>query len=461
MTLRVLAALAGSMLILSATCQAAVAAGNLRVGAAAVKIQADGSMEIGGGITARRSSAQEGQLRAVAVVLEVPGQGRAAIVACDVLMLSRDLLDPVVATIERDCKISPQCVLLNATHTHSAPSTVTVHGYRRDEVFCRRVQQAIVEAVRQACRKLVDGCQFRFRLEEESSIGQNSRLLLSDHTIYWIGPRGDAVRSTGPVDPQLPVLSFCNSQGSLVAVLFNHSCHTIGTRMPGARSPSFYGLAAQELEAELGGTVGFLEGASGSTHNLGMRDPVPIDEAISRIKRDVRQGIERGEQQPIARLSGIKRSFSFKVRHFDEAQEDAAVSRYCARRAPDREQTIVEVFRRQRDVLRPQQGQVRETWLQVLTVGDVALVGVPAEFFTGLGLEIKRRSPYQKTFVAELANDWIGYLPDREAHRLGGYQTWTGLHSYAEPGTGERIVDEIVAMLDQLHSQPVAPAVSP
>ncbi|HWC91110.1 MAG TPA: hypothetical protein VG433_15680, partial [Pirellulales bacterium] len=212
---------------------------------------------------------------------------------------------------------------------------------------------------------------------------------------------------------------------------------------------------------ELGGTIGFLEGASGSTHNLGMRDPVPIDEAISRIKRDVRQGIERGEPQPITRLSGIKRSFSFKVRHFDEAQEDAAVSRYCARRAPDREQTIVEVFRRQRDVLRPQQGQVRETWLQVLTVGDVALVGVPAEFFTGLGLEIKRRSPYQKTFVAELANDWIGYLPDREAHRLGGYQTWTGLHSYAEPGTGERIVDEIVAMLDQLHSQPVAPAVSP
>ncbi|MEM7383864.1 MAG: hypothetical protein AAF514_02870 [Verrucomicrobiota bacterium] len=24
--------------------------------------------------------------------------------------------------------------------------------------------------------------------------------------------------------------------------------------------------------------------------------------------------------------------------------------------------------------------------------------------------------------MAELANDWIGYLPDREAHKLGGYQ---------------------------------------
>ena len=40
-------------------------------------------------------------------------------------------------------------------------------------------------------------------------------------------------------------------------------------RKPG-RSPSFYGLAAQELEAEKGGTFLFLEGASGSTHNLSL-----------------------------------------------------------------------------------------------------------------------------------------------------------------------------------------------
>ena len=63
---------------------------------------------------------------------------------------------------------------------------------------------------------------------------------------------------------------------------------------------------------------------------------------------------------------------------------------------------------------------------------------------------IKRRSPFKHTIIAELANDWIGYLPDREAHRLGGYQTWTGLHSYAEPGTGERLADESVRLLDEL-----------
>ncbi len=92
-------------------------------------------------------------------------------------------------------------------------------------------------------------------LGEESSVGKNSRLLLSDGTIYWTGTYQDAVRPTGPFDPELPVLAFRRADGGLEAVLFNHSTHTIGTQKPGVRSPSFYGLAAQELEKERGGII--------------------------------------------------------------------------------------------------------------------------------------------------------------------------------------------------------------
>lgn len=103
-----------------------------------------------------------------------------------------------------------------------------------------------------------------------------------------------------------------------------------------------------------------------------------------------------------------------------------------------------------RKQLAPHQGESRTTWLQVMLIGEVAIVGVPAEFFTKLGVDLKRRSPFKHTYIAELSNDWIGYLPDREAHKLGGYQVWTGYHSYAEPGTGERMVDETVKMLEEL-----------
>ena len=107
----------------------------------------------------------------------------------------------------------------------------------------------------------------------------------------------------------------------------------------------------------------------------------------------------------------------------------------------------------------PRQGQPRKTWVQAIRIGDVAIVGVPGEFFTVLGEEIKRRSPFRYTYVFELANDYIGYIPDRAGFDRGGYQVWTGLHSYLERGTGEQIVSEAVELLGRLQSGPAeAPA---
>jgi hypothetical protein len=422
----------------------------LRVGAATAELVADENMVIGGGIGPGKAVAVEGQLRAVAVVLELPGQAKVAIVACDVLMMNRDLLDPAAEEIEKTCGIPFANILINATHTHHAPTTCTVHGYTRDEVFCRRVQEAIVSAVKVANSRLEGSeSEFLFHLGEEKRWGQNSRLKLADGTIYWVGPRDDAVGPSGPFDPQLPVLAFRGSDDKLRALLYNHSTHTIGTRTPGARSPSVYGLAAQELEATLGGVVCFLEGASGSTHNL---DGKAAD-GIEIMKGAVVDSLAKAKPRQVDKLGAIKRPFRFNVRAFDEATEDVKVSSYCKKRMPAYADATIEVFRKQREVLAPDRGQERRTWVQAIRIGDVAIVGVPAEFFTTLGLQIKERSPFAHTIVAELANDWIGYLPDREAHELGGYQTWTGLHSYAAPGTGERVVDEAASILNELHAR--------
>jgi hypothetical protein len=164
----------------------------------------------------------------------------------------------------------------------------------------------------------------------------------------------------------------------------------------------------------------------------------------------VSDALDKAQPRDVTRLAAIKRPFKFRVRRFDEAAEAAAVDRYCRKYAPEGAKAIADVFAAMRAELAPKQGEQRETWLQVMRIGDVAIAGVPAEYFTQLGLDIKNRSPFRHTIVAELANDWIGYLPNLEGHKLGGYQVWTGHHSYAEPGTGERIADEITAMLAEV-----------
>ncbi len=422
----------------------------LQVGTAAIEIEADDSMIIAGGIGPGKASGQEGALRATAVVLRDRHGTTLAIATLDILMITRSELDPVLEAVEKETGIPRSHILVNCTHTHHAPSTLTVHGYRGDPTFTARVRESLRQALIDAHARLeAEPCTFHFHLGREETVGQNSRQLLPDGSIYWIGPRDQFVRPTGPFDPELPVLAFRGPDQSLRALLFNHSTHTIGTLRPGVRSPSFYGLAAQELEERLGGVVLFLEGASGSTHNL----ELPCDVMKRRIMGAALDALEKSEARPVERVASLKRPFRFRVRDFDEEQEDAAVSRYCRTWTGANAEEVISVFRRMREALHPQRGEERDTWIQALLIGDVAIVGVPAEFFTKLGIDIKNRSPFRYTYVAELANDWIGYLPDLDAHRLGGYQVWTGFHSYAEPGTGERLADAAVELLKELAAQ--------
>ncbi len=436
---------------LSLACNPAFAAADLKAGAAFEPLIADDSMVIGGGIGPGKASGQEGELRASAIVIEDPRGAKVALIACDVLMVNRDVLDRAARRIEQATGIPFDHVLINATHTHHAPTTVTIHGYARDEAFTRQVEEKIVQAANKANNRLA-AVTFLFQLGEESSVGKNSRLLLGDGTIYWVGSRDDAVRPTGPFDPELPVLGFRRGDGKFEAILFNHSTHTIGTHKPGVRSPAFYGLAAQAIEKDRGGTVIFFEGASGSTHNL----DVAIPEATHRIEQAVLRALESAKPRTVDRVQSVKKEVTVKVRRFDEAADERAVTAYCTKRIkdPPSAEKVIATFRAMRKEVAPHQGESRKTWVQAMMIGDIAVVGVPGEFFTVLGQEIKRRSPFRYTYVFELANDYIGYIPDKVGFDRGGYQTWTGLHSFLERGTGELIVDEAVGLLERLHQEP-------
>jgi hypothetical protein len=85
--------------------------------------------------------------------------------------------------------------------------------------------------------------------------------------------------------------------------------------------------------------------------------------------------------------------------------------------------------------------------VSALVVGDSAFVGLPGEIFVELGLEIKARSPFGYTFVVELCNDAIGYVPTCKAYDEGGYESTS---SPLAPGTGEQMVEAALALLGDL-----------
>ena len=60
--------------------------------------------------------------------------------------------------------------------------------------------------------------------------------------------------------------------------------------------------------------------------------------------------------------------------------------------------------------------------IQVLSVGGMALVGLPGEPFTRTVLDIKAASPNPFTAVLSYANDYQGYFPDAQSIEGGSYE---------------------------------------
>ena len=374
---------------------------------------------------------------------------KVALIACDVLMINRDVLDRAARRIEQATGIPFDHILINATHTHHAPTTATIHGYTREEGFTRQVEEKIVAGGHQGRTAGSAPVTFLFRLGEESSVGKNSRLLLGDGTIYWVGSHDDAVRPTGPFDPELPVLAFRRARRRSSRPSCSTTPRTRSARTsPGVRSPSFYGLAAQALEKERAERSSSSRGprARPTTSTCRARGDPPH-------RRRGRRGPRRGPAAPgRSRRGPLKKEITVKVRRFRRSGRRAGRHRllHQADQGPRGRPSGDRDLPRHATEVAPQQGESRKTWVQAVLIGDVAIVGVPGEFFTVLGQEIKRRSPFRYTYVFELANDYIGYIPDQVGFDRGGYQTWTGLHSFLERGTGELIVDEAVGLLERL-----------
>ena len=390
---------------------AALMAGDVRVGAAAANIEADDSMVIGGGI---------GPGKAVGPGGPVAGRGRRAREAGRGQSGHRGLRRAVrdarfrrrgacSRSKSRPAFRRPACWSTPRTRT-MRPRTATVHGYVRDDEFVRRVarrdRQSGRRGQRQAGRRrervsVQAGRREHRRRQQPRAACPTTR---SGGAARWTTP----LRHTGPFDPQLPVLAFRGADQKLRALIYNHSTHTIGTRKPGVRSPSFYGLAAQELETELGCTVSFLEGASGSTHNI---TGVPVDEAVRRMKKAVSEALAAGRaakrDEAGFASSGPSSSRSARSTSRSKTKRSRATAASAWPPAPT---ASSKCFATCGSKLKGEQGKTRETVLQAIVIGDVAIVGVPAEYFTIFGVDIKRRSPFRNT-VRGRAGQRLDRLP--------------------------------------------------
>lgn len=82
-----------------------------------------------------------------------------------------------------------------------------------------------------------------------------------------------------------------------------------------------------------------------------------------------------------------------------------------------------------------------------IRIGDVAFVGIPGEPFTEVGINIKKKSPFEMTLPCALTNGAEGYYPTKAAYEEGGYEARS---SYFKSGIAELITDKCLEVLESL-----------
>ena len=85
--------------------------------------------------------------------------------------------------------------------------------------------------------------------------------------------------------------------------------------------------------------------------------------------------------------------------------------------------------------------------LSALVIGPVAIIGIPGEPFTGIGLGLKKVQGYDMILPCCLTNGSEGYFPMQDSYDEGGYEARS---SKFKAGVAERIIKEGTELLESL-----------
>ena len=441
------------ILLLSATVMAlgagATLADGLRAGAAKACITPALGTPINGGLGPGVARYIHDDLFVRALVLE-DGSARLAFAAVDTCLIDRPVFDQAKQLVHRYTGLPPERVMLSATHTHSAGSACGVHLVEAGEAYRAALPGRIADAVRGAVDNLAPaqlgwGC---------GSVPQHvfcRRLLLRPGVTYtnqlgctnelakmnWDSPHPADGEPTGPVDPELYVLSVRHADSRPLALLANYSLHYVGDIGPGHISADYFGVFADRIQQLLGADredppfIGILcNGTSGDINNIDARaerkPSSPPYTQIRRVAEDVAQETLRVVNAMAYRrdlkLAAALRECPVATRQPTAAEVQQART-VIAGRPVEKLQSWTENYAREQILLSEWPAEVTMP-LQVFRIGDLAVAGWPGEIFAASGLDLKRRSPVKPLFNVGLANGWYGYIPPPEQFRVGAYETW-------------------------------------
>lgn len=448
----------------------------LRAGAATSVITPPLGESIVGGFAPYPAEHIHDELHARCLVLD-DGNTKIALVVCDLLGLHRSVALEAKRHIESELSIPVSHVMVSGTHTHSATTALgpTPRVFQSDvelSDYERFVARRIADGVRRAVN-LLRPAEVAFGSIEVPEHVFNRRWFLKEGTMP-ANPFGDTsekvkmnpgagadnlIEPAGPIDPRVSILALREAGGGpVISLLSAYSLHYVGGVGRAHVSADYFGYYCKAVEKALNAeeqdppVVAIMaNGTSGDINNINFREKrerkAPYEQmryVANDLAGKVVAAFESLEWETKAPLEARYRELDVKWRTIDEdllawARETEAAAPRIGNKAV---LPLAYAGRIQRLAAASPETKLPA---QLFRIGEVCIGTTPCETFAEMGLEFRERSPFAKSFLIELANGYLGYLPTPRHFALGGYETWPGTN-YLEPQASVKIMDALLEM---------------
>jgi hypothetical protein len=237
-----------SLVVASLAIAAEPSSAPLRAGAATSNITPELGASIVGGFLLFPATNVHDELHARCLVLD-DGKIKLALVVCDLLGMHRSVSVEARRLISDATGIPPECVMISATHTHSAASALGEMRYTSEQPlddYQRFVARRISDGVRRAVNQLRPA-QIAFGTAEAPEHVFNRRWFMKEGKVP-VNPFGkidkvkmnppagsaDLTEPAGPTDPTISFIALREPEGRMISVYSAYSLHYVGGVLPGA-----------------------------------------------------------------------------------------------------------------------------------------------------------------------------------------------------------------------------------
>jgi hypothetical protein len=402
---------------------------------------------------------------------------RVLIISVDACMLDTPLIARYCAAIEHATGIAKDRIFFTNTHTHTGPLFTPTDMFEAPEepviAYANYVEERLVELARTALSEMVPTKMGYGVGTAPARVAYIRRYKMKDGSTMTCPPINDPdiVGPIGELDQRVNVLRF-DRENNKPFILVNYGVHvdTVNGDMLSADWPYWM---AKTLDLALDGAdCMFLCGAQGDVGSTNVH-PDSADMNDTEISFDnemkspgmarfvgralagtVLQVYDKVYYTDVDSLRMITKVVPVKL-NVPEPHEVPLAKKYKqlheAGRDCDIPYTAMELTTVVAEALRICKYENSPAYLDLnmsgLRIGPVALVGIPGEPFTEVGVKIKDTEGFELILPCALTGGYEGYFPVKAAYDEGGYEARSSRY---KSGVAETIVEggkQIIAEL--------------